>query len=134
MHGILSDFSCNKKPLIFNEFWLVRASLVGPIGTTMLHTHEVTGSSPVLSTKRICVTVAHRTLTPFAGVRIPHPLPKKQIPIRVSAFLLEDWDSNPSKCNCPVDSCCHQFKNWWLPYNLPSANWQSNPSSSSPPP
>jgi len=52
MHGILSDFSCNKKPLIFNEFWLVRASLVGPIGTTMLHTHEVTGSSPVVSTKK----------------------------------------------------------------------------------
>ena len=26
-------------------------------------------------TQRICVTVAHRTLTPFAGVRIPHPLP-----------------------------------------------------------
>ena len=51
MHGILSDFSCTKKPLIFNEFWLVRASLVGPIGTTMLHTHEVTGSSPVVSTK-----------------------------------------------------------------------------------
>ena len=43
----------------------------------MLHTHEVTGSSPVVSTKRICVTVAHRTLTPFAGVRIPHPLPEK---------------------------------------------------------
>ena len=42
----------------------------------MLHTHEVTGSSPVVSTKRISVTVAHRTLTPFAGVRIPHPLPK----------------------------------------------------------
>ena len=76
MHGILSDFSCTKKPLIFNEFWLVRASLVGPKGTTMLHTHEVTGSSPVVSTKRISVTVAHRTLTPFAGVRIPHPLPK----------------------------------------------------------
>ena len=50
MHGILSDFSCTKKPLIFNEFWLVRASLVGPKGTTMLHTHEVTGSSPVVST------------------------------------------------------------------------------------
>ena len=33
-------------------FWLVRASLVGPIGTTMLHTHEVTGSSPVVSTKK----------------------------------------------------------------------------------
>ena len=26
----------------------------------------------------ICVTVAHRTLTPFAGVRIPHPLPFEQ--------------------------------------------------------
>ena len=31
---------------------------------------------PVLDTQRISVTVAHRTLTPFAGVRIPHPLPK----------------------------------------------------------
>ena len=30
---------------------------------------------PVLDTQRISVTVAHRTLTPFAGVRIPHPLP-----------------------------------------------------------
>ena len=50
MLGILSDLSCYEKPLIFNRFWLVRASLVGPIGTTMLHTHEVTGSSPVVST------------------------------------------------------------------------------------
>ena len=57
MLGILSDFSCNKKPLIFNEFWLVRASLVGPKGTTMLHTHEVTGSSPVVSTKKSKHTV-----------------------------------------------------------------------------
>ena len=31
----------------------------------------------VLDTQRISVTVAHRTLTPFAGVRIPHPLPRK---------------------------------------------------------
>ena len=31
----------------------------------------------VLDTQRISVTVAHRTLTPFAGVRIPHPLPSK---------------------------------------------------------
>ena len=30
-----------------------------------------------VKTKGICVTVAHRTLTPFAGVRIPHPLPEK---------------------------------------------------------
>ena len=33
-----------------NGYWLVRALWVGPIGTTMLHTHEVTGSSPVVST------------------------------------------------------------------------------------
>ena len=30
-------------------------------------------------TQRICVTVAHRTLTPFAGVRIPHPLPENAL-------------------------------------------------------
>ena len=47
---ILSALWYNKKPLITNGFWLVRASPVGPIGTTMLHTHEVTGSSPVVST------------------------------------------------------------------------------------
>ena len=35
---------------------------------------------PVLATQRISVTVAHRTLTPFAGVRIPHPLPKNTQP------------------------------------------------------
>ena len=29
-------------------------------------------------------------------------------------------DSNPSKCRCPVDICCHQFKNWWLLYILQS--------------
>jgi len=46
------------------------------------------------------------------------------------AFFTPDWDSNPSKCNTPAGCCCHQFKNWWLPYNLPKANWQSNPSSS----
>ena len=32
--------------------------------------------SGVVKIQRISVTVAHRTLTPFAGVRIPHPLPK----------------------------------------------------------
>ena len=71
-----------------NGYWLVRALWVGPTGTTMLHTHEVEGSSPPVSTstflsrtiQRICVTVAHRTLTPFAGVRIPHPLPKDTQP------------------------------------------------------
>ena len=31
----------------------------------------------MLIAQGICVTVAHRTLTPFAGVRIPHPLPEK---------------------------------------------------------
>ena len=41
-----------RKPLGHKGFWLGRASLVGPIGTTMLHTHEVTGSSPVVSTKK----------------------------------------------------------------------------------
>ena len=25
-------------------------------------------------------------------------------------------DSNPSKCNSPVDCCGHQFKNWWQLY------------------
>ena len=65
----------------------------------MLHTHEVTGSSPVVSTKRISVTVAHRTLTPFAGVRIPHPLPEK-------ANRFCDWlfccpEEFPSK-RCPM--------------------------------
>ena len=23
-------------------------------------------------------------------------------------------DSNPFLCKCPADTCCHQFKNWWL--------------------
>ena len=41
--------------------------------------------------QRICVTVAHRTLTPFAGVRIPHPLPiKKTTPLVWSFLLAED--------------------------------------------
>ena len=76
---ILSALWYNKKPLITNGFWLVRASLVGPIGTTMLHTHEVTGSSPVVSTKN-------------------------QAHLSVCLIFLQQ-ESNPSKCNCPVDSC-----------------------------
>ena len=36
-------------------------------------------SSCVERREGICVTVAHRTLTPFAGVRIPHPLPKETL-------------------------------------------------------
>ena len=24
-------------------------------------------------------------------------------------------DLNPFICKCPVDACCHQFKNWWPP-------------------
>ena len=36
-------------------------------------------------------------------------------------------DSNPSKCKMPVASCGHQFKNWWQPYALPGAKWQSSP-------
>ncbi len=31
----------------------------------------------------ICVMVAHRTLTPFVGVRIPHSQPTKRTPIGV---------------------------------------------------
>ena len=41
----------------------------------------------VLDTQRISVTVAHRTLTPFAGVRIPHPLPRNPRPhLRLGIF------------------------------------------------
>ena len=72
----------------------------------MLHTHEVEGSSPPVSTKRICVTVAHRTLTPFAGVRIPHPLPKRKPHHLVWLFFLPSaGDSNPSECKAPVEPC-----------------------------
>ena len=46
-------------------------------------------------TQGICVTVAHRTLTPFAGVRIPHPLPQKADHHPVVSFLFcRDRDSN----------------------------------------
>ena len=55
-------------------------------------------------TQRICVTVAHRTLTPFAGVRIPHPLPTKKTTQRVVFFVGRDWDSNPFPSGCPVDT------------------------------
>ena len=24
-------------------------------------------------------------------------------------------ESNPFKCRCPVGTCCHQCKHWWLP-------------------
>ena len=47
----------------------------------MLHTHEVTGSSPVVSTK------------------------KKRPPIGWPFLFGEVRDSNPSKCKCPVDTC-----------------------------
>ena len=75
----------------------------------MLHTHEVTGSSPVVSTKRICVTVAHRTLTPFAGVRIPHPLPKQDATQSGGVFVLAEnkgWDSNPLNADIRWTSAC----------------------------
>ena len=48
---------------------------------------------PVLDTQRISVTVAHRTLTPFAGVRIPHPLPEKDHTSRCGLFLHSERDS-----------------------------------------
>ena len=41
------------------------------------------------------------------------------------------WDSNPSECSCPVDSCRHQFKNWRHPSGWPlKAIRQSSPISS----
>ena len=53
----------------------------------------------------------------------------------VSGFYFSELrDSNPSKCNCPVDSCCRQFKNWWLPFFFPlfeREKCKSNPSSDS---
>ena len=45
-----------EKTMGANGYWLVRALWVGPTGTTMLHTHEVTGSSPVVSTMWLHVT------------------------------------------------------------------------------
>ena len=41
----------------------------------------------------------------------PHQKPPD--PIGVGRFLRRQ-DSNPFPCKCPVDTCCHQFKNWWL--------------------
>ena len=46
-----------------------------------------------VKTKGICVTVAHRTLTPFAGVRIPHPLPKTtDIHSDICCFFVSEED------------------------------------------
>ena len=71
----------------------------------MLHTHEVTGSSPVVSTR-------NRKAPPFGWC------------FSVSGGAR---DSNPSKCKMPVASCGHQFENWWQPYDLPVANRPSIP-------
>lgn len=45
-------------------------------------------------------------------------------------FAIGFWGFEPIKCNCPVDSCGSQFKNWLHPYGFPyRGNRQSNPSS-----
>ena len=49
---------------------------------------------------------------------------KRDTPFGVSLFWL-NVDSNPFQCNCPVDSCSHQFKNRWLPL-LSFANAKEN--------
>lgn len=36
-------------------------------------------------------------------------------------------DANPFRCRCPVDICCHQFKNRWLLYSFAERNWHSSP-------
>ena len=43
-------------------------------------------------------------------VRVRSPAPKKQIPIRVSAFLHVEGDElEPIKCNSPVDCCARRL-------------------------
>lgn len=63
--------------------------------------------SPSLLTKNSC----HRTLTPFAGVRIPHPLPQK------AAFpgtvLSSVWEG------CHFGNV-HKAVTHWYPFPLPS--------------
>ena len=73
---------------------LVRASPVGHSPTT-LHTHEVTGSSPVVSTSQ------------------------KTPPCWVVFFdSRKVRDSNPLQCDMPVAYHNSQFKNWLSPYEF----------------
>ena len=73
---------------------LVRASPVGHSPTT-LHTHEVTGSSPVVSTSQ------------------------KTPPCWVAFFYSRKvGDSNPLQCDMPVAYHNSQFKNWLSPYEF----------------
>ena len=58
----------------------------------------------------ICVTVAHRTLTPFAGVRIPHPLPQ-EAPFPGTA-LSSAWEG------CYFGNV-HRVVTHWYPLHLP---------------
>ena len=61
----------------------------------MLHTHEVTGSSPVVSTSQ------------------------KTPPCWVVFFdSRKVWDLNPLQCDMPVAYHNSQFKNWLSPYEF----------------
>ena len=54
-------------------------------------------------------------------VRVRLPAPIKRTPKgRLFYWCRQPQDSNPFRCNMPVACCCHQFKNWWLPYILRS--------------
>ena len=41
-------------------------------------------------------------------------LQKAKTTHRVVFVFSAGRESNPSKCRCPVDTCCHQCKHWWL--------------------
>ena len=77
----------------------------------------------------ICVTVAHRTMTPFAGVRIPHPLPKrKPQPKGVVFFLPSDRDSNNINANARwAFACCGLGRNNTMILSNPSSKLRLAP-------
>ena len=63
-------------------------------------------------------------------VRSPAPKAKERHPLGgVLCFFVPVSDSNPFQCQMPVAFGCHQFKNWWQPYDLPpkGANRPSSP-------
>ena len=44
-----------------------------------------------------------------------HPHQKASRPHCGREAFSRGTDSKSFPCKCPVDTCCHQFKNWWLP-------------------
>ena len=57
---------------------------------------------------------------------------KRERPMPLPFLWSRGPGSNPSQCKCPVDTCCHQFANWWLQlfFSPPSGEKNANRSRS----